>query len=200
MNLTEAVIKHVTALPEGTPVGARELLHLGNRAAVDQALSRLATRGRLFRVGRGLYVLPVATRFGLRPPSAEKVVAALASTRGEIIATHGATAANSLGLTTQVPVRSIYLTSGPSRKFKLGGRSIELRRAPRTKLVLAGSPAGDVIRALEWMGRSRAERVFPELSNRLPENVLAAIRSVRSQLPTWLAAEVSRTRALVPRG
>ncbi|RWE22232.1 MAG: hypothetical protein E5V67_02445 [Mesorhizobium sp.] len=36
---SEQIFAHAKGLPEGTPVAARGLLHLGNRAAVDQALS-----------------------------------------------------------------------------------------------------------------------------------------------------------------
>lgn len=198
MNLTDNIIEHVMTLSEGTPISARELLHLGSRAAIDQALSRLATRGRLLRVGRGLYVRPIATHFGIRPPSVEEVVAAMAATRGEIITPHGAVAANALGLMTQVPLRAIYLTSGPSRKLTIGAQTIEFRCVPTTKLVLAGSLAGDVIRALEWLGRERAKEALPALVKQLPAFVFDAICSVRSQLPTWLAAEVSRIRRSVP--
>ena len=43
--LSEQILAHAEGLPEGAPVSAKGLLHLGNRAAVDQALSRLAERG-----------------------------------------------------------------------------------------------------------------------------------------------------------
>ena len=48
-SLAEKVMKHAVGLPEGTPLAAKELLHLGTRAAVDQVLSRLVQRGALFR-------------------------------------------------------------------------------------------------------------------------------------------------------
>jgi hypothetical protein len=50
------VINQAGKAPEGVPVAAKELLHLGTRADVDQTLSRLVRRGGLIRVGRGLYV------------------------------------------------------------------------------------------------------------------------------------------------
>jgi hypothetical protein len=100
--LATRILEHGNGLPEGTPVVAKELLHLGSRAAVDQALSRLVRRGTLMRAGRGIYVRPVESRFGARPPVASKVVEAIAAQRGESVAPHGAAAANELGLTTQV--------------------------------------------------------------------------------------------------
>ena len=114
--LASRVMEYVNGLPEGTPVAAKELLHLGRRAAVDQALSRLVRRASLMRAGRGIYIRPVESRFGTRPPAASKVVEGIAAQRGERMVPHGAAAANELGLTTQVPVREVYLTSGPSRR------------------------------------------------------------------------------------
>ena len=122
-------------------MSAKGLLHLGSRAAVDQALSRLARRNDLLRAGRGLYVLPVKGRFGSRAPSVRKTVEALAAQRGEQIAASGAMAANTLGLTTQVPVKPVFLTSGRDRKLKLGRQEVELRHAPQWQLVLSGRRA-----------------------------------------------------------
>ena len=77
--LIEQILVHTAVLPEGTPVSAKSLLHLGNRAAVDQALSRMSERGQLIRAGRGVYLRPIATRFGTRAPSVDQAVAALAA-------------------------------------------------------------------------------------------------------------------------
>ena len=146
--LTDQILAHARRLPEATPIAAKAFLHLGNRAAVDQALSRLMCRGKLLRAGRGLYVRPIESRFGVRAPAVEQVVEAVAIQKGEVVAPSGAAAANALGLTTQVPVRSVYLTSGRSRKLTLGKQTVELRHAPRWQLALAGRPAGEAIRAL----------------------------------------------------
>ena len=189
--LAEKVLKHASALPEGTPLSARELLHLGNRAAVDQVLSRLTRRGELSRAGRGLYLKPVKNRFGSRAPSAAKTVEGLSVQRGETIVPHGAAAANALGLTTQVPVREIYFTSGRSRKLALGSQLVELRHAPAWKLVLPGRMAGNAIRALEWLGQEASVGALEQLKARLPAEALSEIAHVRGRLPTWLAKQAS---------
>lgn len=67
----------------------------------------------------------------MRPPSAESVVEAIESTSGETVVASGATEANALGLTTQIPTREVYLTSGPSQRLKLGNREIELKHGNR---------------------------------------------------------------------
>lgn len=193
--LADHILKYAIELPEGTPVVAKELLHLGTRAAVDQALSRLVQRGALLRAGRGIYVLPVATRFGQRAPSAAKMVEGLAQKRHETIVSHGAAAANALGLTTQVPVREVYLTSGPSRRLKLGGQTVEFRHAPVWQLMFPGSLAGEVLRAIAWLGPEKVGASMARLRAKLNPAALAEMASARAHMPTWMAQQVSMLMA-----
>ncbi|MGV8894039.1 MAG: DUF6088 family protein [Burkholderiaceae bacterium] len=66
-------------------------------------------------------------RFDERPPTSEKVIEHYAEKYGETVVPHGAAATASwLGLTTQVPVKDVFLTSGPTRTLRLGACSIEL--------------------------------------------------------------------------
>ena len=190
--LTEQIMEHLKRLPEGTPVAAKGLLHLGNRAAVDQALSRLTERGELVRVGRGVYLLPVISRFGIRSPSVEQAVQAVAAQRGEVIVPSGAVAANRLGLTTQVPIRPVYLTSGRSRKMNFGNQVIELRHAPRWQLVLAHRPVGQAVRALAWLGPERADAALESLRKKLPSEAFNELVAAAPQFPTWLARSVGK--------
>ena len=143
--------------PEGTLLCPSALLHFGSRAAVDQTLSRLARKGELLRVCQGVYVWPVQIRFGPRPPAFKKVLASLSALWAETIVPCGGMAANTLGLTAQVPVRSVYLTSGPNRKLRLGGLAVELRHAPRWQLEALHRPAGDAVRALAWLDPDEVE-------------------------------------------
>ena len=190
--LTEQILAHAEKLPEGTPLAAKSLLHLGNRAGVDQALSRLAERGHLIRAGRGVYLRPIKSRFGARAPSLEQAVEALAAQRGEVIVSNGAAAANALGLTTQVPVRSVYLTSGRSRTMTLGKQLVELRHAPRWQLALADRPAGQAVRALAWLGPEKAETALKALKRKLPPTAFGELVAAAPQFPTWLAQSVGK--------
>jgi len=190
--LTEQILAHAEGLPEGTPVAAKSLLHLGNRAAVDQTLSRLTDRGQLIRAGRGVYLRPITSRFGTRAPSVEQAVAALARQRGEVIVPSVAAAANGLGFTTQVPVRSVYLTSGRSRTMNLGKQVVELRHAPRWQLALAHKPAGEAVRALAWLGPEKAEAALKTLKRKLSPATFNELVAAAPQLPTWLARSVVR--------
>ena len=190
-SLPERIMEHAEAMPEATPICPTALLHLGQRAAVGQALSRLARSGRLMRICQGVYMRPIQTRFGLRAPSLKKALGALSALWDETIVPNGGDAANWLGLTTQNAVRSVYLTSGPNRLLHFGKHPVELRHAPRWQLASPHRTAGVVIRAIAWLGPDEIEEsldaVLPTLSGE-DLNELAAARAV---MPTWMAGPLS---------
>lgn len=173
----------------------KEFLHLGSRAAVDQAFSRLAREGKLLRVARGTYVAPVVSRFGSRAPAPEKVVRSLAKRSGEIVVPHGANSANALGLTQQVPIKEVYLTSGRTRKLKLGKGEILVKHAPRWMLTLGTRPAGEAVRALAWIGPTHADVSLASLHRTLPPAEWKALTSARSALPSWMAKAIGEEAA-----
>ncbi len=188
--LPETILLHAHSLSEGGVISPKQFLHLGSRAAVDQALSRLTKQGRLLRAGSGMYVTPVSGRFGTRPPAPEKVVAALAAQHGEAMAAHGASAANALGLTRQVPIREVYLTSGRTRTLTLGRSEVLVKHAPRWMLALGSRPAGAAVRALAWMGQPHAAESLAALHRTLPPSEWQALASARAALPSWMARAI----------
>lgn len=189
--LPERIASALETWPETGPISAKVLLHLGNRAAVDQALSRMARQGQLLRIGRGRYMRPVQTRFGMRSPEVSTILEAVQKDTGEIIAPSGAAAANQFGLTTQVPLRPVYLTSGRTRRLRLGAQTIELRHAPRWQLTLADKPAGAVIRALAWGGKEHGRALTAALERKLSPETIEELSRVRGRVPTWMAQELS---------
>lgn len=189
--LSQSILSQAQSLPEGGLLSPKEFLHLGSRASIDQTFSRLAREGKLLRVGRGAYSRPIQGRFGVRPPSTEALMEAIEFTRGEMVVASGAAEANSLGLTTQVPTREVYLTSGPSRRLKLGQREIELKHGNRWQLLLGKRPAGQAIRALIWLGPEQAPMILAVLKDKLPRQEWEAMRQARARLPGWMAKAVS---------
>jgi hypothetical protein len=52
-------------------------------------------------------------------------------------------------------------------------------------------PAGNVIRALAWLGPEKTVEALEEVRQRVPRNEREALLSVRHQMPTWLAEGIS---------
>ena len=188
--IPRSILSHAKSLPEGGLVSPKEFLHLGSRAAVDQAFSRLTKEGKLLRVARGIYVAPVSSRFGTHAPAPEKVIQSLGVQTGEVVTPHGANAANALGLTQQVPIREVYLTSGRSRKLKLGRYELTVKHAPRWMLALGSGQAGAAVRALAWMGPTHVHESLATLRRTLQSTEWQALTTGRAGLPSWMARAI----------
>ncbi len=193
--LPHQIMSQAEALPEGGLLFPNALLHLGNRAAVDQALSRLARSGSLLRVCQGIYTPPVETRFGPRPPSVEKVIASLSELWGETIVPSGSASANALGLTTQVPVRPVYLTSGASHTLHLGTQAVRLQHAPSWQLAAPNRLAGAAIRALAWLGPQEVEENLEAIKRAVPAPDFDEMAHARPLMPSWIARPLSALSA-----
>ncbi|MFP3757689.1 DUF6088 family protein [Cupriavidus sp. SIMBA_020] len=164
-----------------------DFLDVGGRASVDQALSRLAKKGTLRRLARGLYDFPkVHPQLGALSPVPDDVAQALARETGSKVQIDGARAANALGLTTQVPSKSSYLTNGPSRRVVLGKRVVDLRHASPKHLVAPGSIVGNVIQALRHVGPLRATDVVQVAAMRLSRDDKKVLASAAIQAPAWM--------------
>lgn len=166
----------------------REFLILGSRAAVDEALSRLAREEVIRRLGRGLYDYPrLHPTLGAVPADPDAVADALARKAGGRLQPGGARAANALGLSTQVAARPVYLTDGRARKVQVGGQTIELRHGSPRSMAGAGRTEGAVIQALRHLG---PQNIGPDTIERLRRTLTAcekaALRREMLNAPGWL--------------
>ena len=194
-SLADCIMEYAEATPEATPIRPGDLLHFGRQGAVNQALSRLARSGRLMRICQGVYIRPIQTRFGRCAPSIDKSLRALSELWGEVIVPNGGCAANWLGLTTQSPVRSIYLTSGRNRRLHFGKHPVDLRHAPRWRLVAPHRMAGTVIRALAWLGPEGIEDALGTVLPKLSGEDIDELEAAQDIMPKWVAEPLSKRRA-----
>jgi len=189
MSVTEAVRVAVKRQPPGEPFSNTMVLGLGPRAAVDQALSRLVAEGAVSRVCRGVYMRPRTSRLvGNVPADPEAVIRAIAASTGEIVVPTGATAANQLGLTTQVPLGHVYRTSGRSRDVRVGRTVVRLRHASARQLAMANTPAGAALAALRYLGPGVVtERTISQVRRRIGRRQFAVLRGSTGVMPAWLS-------------
>ena len=83
---------------------------------ITKLLATFEKEGIITRIAKGVYVKARKTRFGIVYPSAFELVTEIAKRDKAVIIPTGATAANRLGFSTQVPMNTSFLTSGSSIK------------------------------------------------------------------------------------
>ena len=193
MSSVNQILRRVRAHGRGSVFTPADFLDLGSRAAVDQALSRLTKDGRLRRLARGLYDYPqVHSQLGPLAPTPDAVAKAFARETGSSLQVTGAQAANALGLSTQVPARSVYLTDGPSRRVVLGKRVVDVRHASPKHLVAAGSMAGTVVQALRHLGPDSVSAVVNAAAQHLTASDQRMLAKGANQAPAWMRPALNR--------
>jgi hypothetical protein len=154
-DLKDRIAARIRAKGRGGVHISKDFLDLGTRAAVDQALSRMRKEGTIRRIGRGIYDYPRTNpRLGIElSPDADQVAQAVARGRGGQFQLSGASAANDLGLTTQVPGKTVYLTDGSSGKVRLGKQTLTLKHVSPKRLTSRDKVMGPVLQALYFIGK-----------------------------------------------
>lgn len=154
-DLKTKILSRVRGKGRGKVHVSKDFLDLGSRAAVDQALSRLVKAGQIRRLGRGLFDFPrINPRLGGElSPAPELVAEAVARKRGGRITPSGAYAANALGLSTQVPVKVVYVTDSSGGNVKVGKQTIAFKQVSSKRVAAKHKVSSTVFQALQHLGR-----------------------------------------------
>lgn len=155
---------------------------------VGHILSDLAQNGDLSRLCRGVYLKAEKTRFGLVYPPIGQIAAAIAKRDNADILPTGATALNLLGLSTQVPMSAVYLTSGSARVIKIGERTLTFRRAVPRNFAVRGEKRRLIAQALKAIGEGHMTNDLlhevRELLHKYPEE--ESLSEDLPVVPTWI--------------
>ena len=117
----------------------------------------------------------------------DAIVTAIAKRENRIVQPSGATAANMLGLSLQVPARIIYLTNGTSKILEVQNLTIEFKHASTKSLIGAGTVAGLVIQALKYFGKEGIEeKTIVKLKNTLKSSDKRILRENLRYVPAWM--------------
>lgn len=125
---------------------------LGTSTAIRKTLSRLVEQKVLVRMGKGIYVVPIHDKvFGEVLPSVEEIAAAIAKKERVKIMPTGQYALNKMGLSTQVPMKIIFLTNGTKKNITIGKSSIVFQPTTTKKLAMVGTISSLLFLGLEGL-------------------------------------------------
>lgn len=119
--------ERIEALPEDTVLFRSDFPEYHSEF-VGGTLAELTQEGVLVKLAQGIYAKPRRSRFGFVLPSVDKIAQAIAARDNAEVLPSGMTALNVLGLSTQVPMKYSYLTTGSERTIKLENQEIRLKR------------------------------------------------------------------------
>ena len=187
-SIDSRLLSRIRGRGRGAVIVPGDFLDLGSRQAVDVTLHRLAKKGTIRRLARGLYDYPKEHPvLGKLSPTSDTIARALAGRDRTRIQPTGAYAANILGLSEQVPARAEFLTDGPSRTVRVGKLTIQFKRTTPRNMAASGKLSGLVIQALRALGEKHVtlERI-DHLKRTIPAEKRSELLADLSVAPGWM--------------
>jgi hypothetical protein len=196
MSISEKVVTRLHRMQRSKPFSITGFYTLGPRTSIQKSFSRLTKSGEIVRVGKGLYVRPkplesiptikVTT-------SADQVARTWAREHGYTLVPQGLEEAYRLGLQTQAPVKTVFWSNGPSRSFKIGNESVEVKQVTDKKLKWAETTEGALLRGFlvlspSSVGKAEMQAALARL--KIPEEGYSAVfKKLKSALASkaWQA-------------
>ncbi len=172
----------------GTILFTEDFDHLGNPGAVNVAVHRAEKKKLIRRLTRGIYAKPKESDLvGEVLPSVEEVAGAIAKRDKARILPTGSYAMHRLGLSTQVPMKVVFLTDGSPRKISIGNRTIQFKQTTPKLLSMKGEISKLVVQALKGMGQGK---VTPDEKMRVIEILKKEDRKLLKHdialVPRWI--------------
>lgn len=117
-----------------------DFIKYGSSENIRKVLSRLEEERIVIRLAQGIYLKPKKdSLLGIIYPTTEEIAKQIAQRDKARIAPTGVMALFLLGLTTQIPLKAVYLTDGSQREIKIGKRSIKFKKTvPRSFAIKDG--------------------------------------------------------------
>jgi hypothetical protein len=178
MSIEDQILKKIRDNKRGKIFSPANFSKIGSSDAIHQALGRLKEKGSILRLAKGIYLYPkIDKELGVLYPPIDEIAIAIAKRDKARIIPTGIQALNKLGLSTQVPMKVVYLTDGAQRSIKIGNQTIKFKRSSPKNLAAKGEISSLVIQALREIGNGKISneqtyKIFEILQKESPVNVM----------------------------
>lgn len=193
-SIENTVLHRIYGNGRGWSFSRKDFAMLGEPGTIDRALSRLAEKGVIRRVMRGLYDYPAYSKLLKKElsPDIDQVAHALARKFGWQIQVSGNAALNMMGLSTQVPTQYLYLSDGPSKSYQVGNRVIEFKKTRFTQVGLKYQQSEILVQAIQALG----EQLLTTEQKSKIRDYLAATSGIKDVIETGQLSELLVNRIL----
>ncbi|DAB35017.1 MAG TPA: hypothetical protein CFH82_02400 [Sulfurospirillum sp. UBA12182] len=158
--------------------------------SVDKALSLLVAKKKIRRIARGLYDYPKYSELLAQElsPDIEQVAYALARKFNWKIEISGNSALNILGLSTQIPGRYLYLSSGPNRTYTLCNQiTLEFKKAALKNIGFKYKESSLIVQALKELGKENInQEIIDTIRKNIDEKMYKKILDDTKVTITWI--------------
>ena len=185
----------IEKMENNKPFGVSDLSEAGNYDAVRTQLIRLAEGGEIKRLFDGVYYKPVYSKLTgeLLPVNIDKVASYLAERYGWTIIPSEELALNYFGLSTQVPAKYVYLSSGPYRDFLINDTMLSFKHTANRNLLNMSKTSAILVQALRGLGKGNInENDIEAIRSALDKEEIYEATKETKNVSAWINQEVKR--------
>ena len=159
LSVCHQIESRIKRLKSGQIIQPSDFKDLGTSTAIRKTLSRLVEQKVLVRMGQGIYVIPTYDKeFGEILPSMKEIATSLAKKEHVKIIPTGQYALNKIGLSTQVPMKMVFLTNGTKKNITIGKSSIVFQPTTTKKLAMIGTISSLLFLGLEELDLNQLDQ------------------------------------------
>lgn len=194
-NILNEIRERIAAADPDAVFVSSDFQDLASLATANRALLRLQAEGFLRKAMRGVYYRAVFSKFleDWCSPDLEKVMEALARKHGWSIAPSGLFSLNFLGLSTQVPMQTTYVSDGPSCEYHFGICTVRFKHVRPQNIQNLSPLSAMTVQAIFCLGkgqmtsqeRARLRRCFDD------EGLQRLLRETR-HCSAWIYEEIRK--------
>ncbi|MDR1221683.1 MAG: type IV toxin-antitoxin system AbiEi family antitoxin domain-containing protein [Tannerella sp.] len=184
----QQVLNTILQFEQGTIFFPEQFDSAGSSESIRQSLSRICKEGTIIRLSKGVYLFPyIDKELGILFPSIERVARAIAKRDKSRIQPTGLYALNKLGLSTQVPMKVVFLTDGITRKINIGKQTITFRQTAPKNFAFRGEITPLIAAALKEIGKDRVtEKELQIIKNALTLEAKEILLADAYIAPRWI--------------
>ncbi len=193
-SITEKILEEIGKHKTGWCFSQKDFLEIAGRNAIEQAFYRLFKSGAIRRIGRGLYDVPEYSELlqVVLSSNSHEIAQAVARKFGWRIVPTGAQAANMLNLSTQVPMRIVYLSDGPTKEMIFENRTIYFKKTAPKKLA-ASELGGLLINAFQYLGKNHVTaEIIAKLNRRFDAGQRRQLFKDAQFAPDWVYEAIKK--------
>lgn len=193
MSVAKLIKDVISRLPSGSIFSSIDFIDLGAQGNIDVIFHRLYTDGYIRKIGYGLYDLPKKSPIlGNLNPNISQVISAYSKKMNQIFVQDPLNAANTLGVTTQVPSKLVYLTDGKTHHINICGIDIYfVHKSPKT-IAGATKPIGVVLQALRYLGTAADDKNLKKIALQLNKQDIDDLKDIKGKTFRNIAPQIDR--------
>ena len=187
-NTSERILERINSEKYGAFTSS-DFSDIDNYKMISKTLETLDDKGIIKRARRGIYYIPKYNELlGIEEaPSINEIAKAIARQYNLIIIPSGNYALNLIGLSTQVPIKYIYITNGPYNEYEVGNNTIYFKHSTSREINNLPYKILICIQALKTIGKNNIdENVIKKIKSFLDDSDINNLKTKNYKITSWI--------------